>query len=416
MTEEAAGITVTGNRHRIEAQPRPRRLLRDPYRRRPRHGRSGQHDRAGRAARGAPGPWHQRLEPATTPSCCATGSPHARDGIYLSFTDRITVAGNVVTQCRYGLHSMYSQDARFEDNEAVGNLLGAALMMSDRLVLHGNRIRQHREGPAAYGVLLKDIGDLSPKTTRFWRTASGSTPRAYRRTRRRRPSSRGNLIAGNEVGLALQSNAALTLTGNRIADNLTDVRPLGRRLSAAMRWSQDGRGNSWGQYRGFDADRDGIGDVPHALDDAMDALVRRNPTDPGVSLHAGAPGDRVRGADVPAVQAATGADRRSPAHGDLVARRTMIAITNVTQALRPPRRAVRRLAHSAPGRDHAAARRQWRRKVHAAPLPARPHQLRRTSAGRRARPAGRRPGGALADRLHAPERRPASRPHRRARR
>ncbi len=78
-------------------------------------------------------------------------------------------------------------------------------------------------------------------------------------------SSRGNVIAGNEVGLALQSNAALTLTGNRIAENLTDVRPLGRQLSAGMRWSRDGRGNSWGQYRGFDANRDGIGDVPHTL-------------------------------------------------------------------------------------------------------------------------------------------------------
>jgi len=86
-----------------------------------------------------------------------------------------------------------------------------------------------------------------------------------------------NTIAGNEVGLALQSTAALTLTGNRIAENLTDVRPLGLRLSSGMRWTRDGRGNSWGQYRGYDADRDGIGDVPHQLDEAMDALVKRNP-------------------------------------------------------------------------------------------------------------------------------------------
>jgi nitrous oxidase accessory protein len=44
-----------------------------------------------------------------------------------------------------------------------------------------------------------------------------------------------------------------------------------------MRWSRDGRGNSWGQYRGYDADGDGIGDMPHRVDDAMDALLRRNP-------------------------------------------------------------------------------------------------------------------------------------------
>ena len=54
-----------------------------------------------------------------------------------------------------------------------------------------------------------------------------------------------NVIAGNEVGLALQGNAALTVVANRIAENLTDVRALGRQLSSASRWSRDGRGNSW---------------------------------------------------------------------------------------------------------------------------------------------------------------------------
>ena len=80
-----------------------------------------------------------------------------------------------------------------------------------------------------------------------------------------------------EVGLALQSTAALTLTGNRIAENLTDVRPLGRQLSAGMKWSREGRGNSWSQYRGYDADGDGIGDVPHRAEAAIDALLQKNP-------------------------------------------------------------------------------------------------------------------------------------------
>ena len=46
---------------------------------------------------------------------------------------------------------------------------------------------------------------------------------------------------------------------------------------AANRWSQDGWGNSWSQYRGYDADGDGIGDVPHQAVDAMEGLVRHNP-------------------------------------------------------------------------------------------------------------------------------------------
>jgi nitrous oxidase accessory protein len=79
------------------------------------------------------------------------------------------------------------------------------------------------------------------------------------------------------VGLALQSTARLTLTGNRIAENLADVRALGRSLASGMRWSRDGRGNSWGEYRGYDADGDGIGDVSHRVEATVEALIRRNP-------------------------------------------------------------------------------------------------------------------------------------------
>ena len=276
VTEEAAGIKVTGNRHVIE-----RNVVRDVY--------FGIHIGAGSGSvvqdnvitpgqlHGArPGhgisAWnlhHARLQ--------RNRISQARDGISLTFTEHVVVASNVVSECRYGLHSMYSQHARFEDNEATGNLLGAALMMSDRLVLRGNRIRNHREGAAAYGLLLKDIGDLVAENNEILANRVGVYAEGVPSNPARQAVFRGNLIAGNEVGLALQSSAALTLTGNRIAENLTDVRPLGIHLSAGMRWSEGGRGNSWGQYRGFDADRDGIGDVPYTLNDAMDALVRRNP-------------------------------------------------------------------------------------------------------------------------------------------
>jgi nitrous oxidase accessory protein len=276
VTEEAAGIKVTGNRHRIENN-----RVEDVY--------FGIHIGGGgqsivadnvivpgqdHGARPGHGISAWNLQDA---QLLRNRIADARDGIYLSFTERVIVAGNTVTKCRYGLHSMYSHSARFENNHAFGNLLGAALMMSDRLVLRGNRIEQHRQGSAAYGVLLKDIGDLVAEDNQILANRVGVYAEGV-------PSRAGgiatftrNVIAGNEVGLALQSNAALTVTGNRIAENLTDVRPLGNGLSAQMRWSDGATGNSWGQYRGFDANRDGIGDVPYRLEDSMDALIRRNP-------------------------------------------------------------------------------------------------------------------------------------------
>ena len=133
------------------------------------------------------------------------------------------------------------------------------------------------------------------------------------------------------MGLALQSNAALTMTGNRIAENLTDVRPLGNRLSSSMRWSRDGRGNSWGQYRGFDADHDGIGDVPHSLTDAMDALIRRNPLAQAflyTPAHLALEACRAHVPDLPPAAAPRG---RPPAHDRSRARHTMITVTDVTK-------------------------------------------------------------------------------------
>jgi nitrous oxidase accessory protein len=276
VTEEAAGLKVTGNDHRIESN-----VITDVY--------FGIHIGDGARAvvegnRIRPGK-HYGARPGHAINAwnlrdsriVGNHVADARDGIYLSFTERVVVMRNFVTDCRYGLHSMYSQDARFENNEVTGNLLGAALMMSDRMVLKGNRIRQHREGVAAYGVLLKDIGELLVEENEITSNRVGVYAESVPSQPRREAVFRGNVIAGNEVGLSLQSTARLTLTGNRIAENLADVRALGRTLAPGMRWSVDGRGNSWGQYRGYDADNDGIGDVSHRVESAIDALIQRNP-------------------------------------------------------------------------------------------------------------------------------------------
>ena len=276
VTEEAAGIKATGDRHSIEDND-----VRDVYFGIHVGGGSGsvvRNNRISPGERHGARPGHGiSIWNLNDGQVRGNRISHARDGIYLSFTERMVVSGNEITACRYGMHSMYSQQATFEQNVATGNLLGAALMMSDRLVLRGNRIAHHRAGAAAYGVLLKDIGDLTAEDNEILSNRVGIYAEGVPSNTAREAVFTRNLIAGNEVGLALQSTAALTFTGNRIAENLTDVRPLGRALSAGMRWSRDGRGNSWGQYRGHDANGDGIGDVPYRLEDAMDALVRKNP-------------------------------------------------------------------------------------------------------------------------------------------
>jgi nitrous oxidase accessory protein len=276
VTEEAAGLKITGNDHRIESNEIVDVYFGIHIGDGHRASVDGNRIRPGKQYGARPGhginAWNLRDSRIS-----GNRIANSRDGIYLSFTERMLVTGNTVADCRYGLHSMYSQDARFEHNEVTRNLLGAALMMSDRLVLKANQIRQHREGVAAYGVLLKDIGDLVAEDNEITSNRIAIYAESVPSDPRHEAVFRNNVIAGNEVGLALQSTARLTLTGNRIAENLTDVRALGRTLSDGMRWSRDGRGNSWGQYRGYDADGDGIGDVAFRVEAAIDVLLQRNP-------------------------------------------------------------------------------------------------------------------------------------------
>ncbi len=276
VTEEAAGIEVRGDRHRVEDN----RVV-DVY--------FGIHlaDGAGNLVRGnviAPGIgrgdrpghalslWYQRGTRVEGNRVRA-----ARDGIYLSFTEDLVVTANQVVGCRYGIHSMYSQDATVTHNLLARNLVGAALMYSERLVLSGNRIAEHRTGATAYGVLLKDIGDLLLADNEILANRVGIYADGVPLAAAQRAVVRGNRIAGNETALALQSNVRLLAHGNAIVENLTELRAEGAGLSPENRWSEGGRGNYWGDYRGYDRDGDGIGDLPHRVAGALDGLVGRNP-------------------------------------------------------------------------------------------------------------------------------------------
>jgi nitrous oxidase accessory protein len=275
VTEEAAGIAVRGEGHRVE-----RNRVEDVY-----FGihvaGGGGHYIAGNQvapglARGAR-PGHAISLWSTRDSLVAGNRVHqARDGIYLSFVERIRVEDNEVFDCRYALHSMYSQDSVVRGNHFHHNLLGAALMYSRSLRLTGNRIEEQRTGATPYGILLKDIDDLVVEGNRLVRNRVGLYADGVAQTPGSEARIRGNVLAGHEAGLLLQSNARVTVAGNLLLDNLVDVRAGGGHLAAGNRWSQAGRGNFWSQYRGYDRDGDGIGDPPHRVEGAMEELLRRD--------------------------------------------------------------------------------------------------------------------------------------------
>lgn len=176
-----------------------------------------------------------------------------RDGIYFEFVHHAEVRENVSERnIRYGLHFMYSDDSRYSDNVFRRNGSGVAVMFTRRVGMQGNRFESNW-GAAAYGLLLKEITDSRLDH---------------------------NVFSGNTVALQADGASRLVATGNEFRDNGWAVR-LGANTDDA-RFSRNAferntfdvaasggthttvfAGNYWDSYRGYDLNRNGIGDIPH---------------------------------------------------------------------------------------------------------------------------------------------------------
>ncbi|MCU0633703.1 MAG: nitrous oxide reductase family maturation protein NosD [Gemmatimonadaceae bacterium] len=125
-----------------------------------------------------------------------------RDGIYFEFAREGVARNNVSSGMhRYGLHFMFSDSCRYEDNRFVDNSAGVAVMYSNRVVMRGNDFSRNR-GPAAYGLLLKDISDSELRDNRFRDNSVGLHLEGASRN-----VIRGNRFEGNGWGVRMMADA-----------------------------------------------------------------------------------------------------------------------------------------------------------------------------------------------------------------
>lgn len=190
-----------------------------------------------------------------------------RDGIYFEFVKNTVVRGNTSEHnLRYGLHFMYSDDCRYLGNTFRFNRAGVAVMYTHRVIIAGNRFESNR-GDASYGLLLKEIDDSRVEHNEF---------------------------TGNSVGLAADGANRLIATRNtfrsngwavRLVSSTDDARFernnfIGNTFDIGMRGGQTTSrftGNYWDDYRGYDLDRDGVGDAPFHPVRLFSLIVNQNP-------------------------------------------------------------------------------------------------------------------------------------------
>ena len=196
--------------------------------------------------------------------------------VVIYFSDGLEVRGNVVTDGRYGLHYMYSDDNRIVGNRFERNEVGAFLMYSREILLEENVFADSR-GATGIGLGLKDADRIEARDNLIYGNAAGihldNSPSEVRSPNRLAE----NLILLNEVGIRiLPSVRGNRFEGNELVSNARDAEVAGGATRGQA--EQNGwEGNHWAAYAGFDRDGDGRGDTPHVYAKLADDLLSRHP-------------------------------------------------------------------------------------------------------------------------------------------
>ncbi len=190
-----------------------------------------------------------------------------RDGIYIEFGKNCNIINNVCeNNLRYGLHFMFSDRNSYIGNTFDNNGAGVAVMFSKFIEMKKNLFRKNW-GTASYGLLLKEISDATLEHNVFEDnsiavTADGTT----------RVKFIENDFMNNGYAIKVHGGAYTTsFTGNNFLYNSFDVGYAGRLNDNTF------NGNYWSEYRGYDLNKDKIGDVPFRPVKLFSYLVNQTP-------------------------------------------------------------------------------------------------------------------------------------------
>lgn len=190
-----------------------------------------------------------------------------RDGIYLEFADYCEITNNISTEnIRYGLHFMFSNDDLYRWNTFQNNGAGVAVMFSKKIEMYDNNFKDNW-GPAAFGLLLKEINDSEIRGNNFENNTTGINIEGSNRV-----NFNNNDFISN--GWAIKSRGACY--ANHFFDNNFLHNSFDLAYNSKLN-DNTFRNNYWSNYTGYDLDKDGIGDVPYRPVKLFSYVVNRTP-------------------------------------------------------------------------------------------------------------------------------------------
>ncbi|MEL4431363.1 nitrous oxide reductase family maturation protein NosD [Shewanella mangrovisoli] len=196
-----------------------------------------------------------------------------RDGVYLESVTDSQIHHNQFAKLQYGIHYMYTRGDEASNNQAISVDGGYALMNSQHIFLHHNKVSQARD----FGILLNITNDAHIQANIATEVVNpqGSVELGNEGKGIFIYAAQNNRIEANEfshsdTGISMaMGGEANRLWHNRIVANQTQVKYVGE---AQLEWSYQGQGNYWSEYQGWDSNGDGLGDIAHRPNDSLDKL------------------------------------------------------------------------------------------------------------------------------------------------
>ncbi|MBA5762424.1 nitrous oxide reductase family maturation protein NosD [Vibrio sp. 404] len=201
-----------------------------------------------------------------------------RDGLYIISSQDSELRDNILHDLRYGVHYMYSHHNRVIDNFAYNTRAGYALMSSRQLTVHGNRSQDSED----YGMLMNFItqSDISYNQIKnVWTKPEnkviGRDGKGFFVYNSGYNTISHNVIDTAEIGIHLTAGSENgKIFGNSFINNPVQVKYVSNQK---QEWSQNGEGNFWSNYLGWDLDNNSIGDTPFEPNDGIDKMVWKYP-------------------------------------------------------------------------------------------------------------------------------------------